>query len=81
MENNTQDADIECIITESTLQGYGFKTINFRYICPECILSKGKVTVLDKTPFCPQCGQNISYPQMPSGSIVELHEFNGVYLV
>lgn len=81
MGSNMEKAYIECIITESSLQGYLFKTINYRYICPSCILHKSKKTVLDKTPFCPQCGQKVSYPQMPSGDIIKLHEFNGAFLV
>lgn len=76
-----EKADIQCIITESELQGYSFKTIKYRYICPKCLMSKSKVTALDMTPFCPQCGQKVSYSRIPSGRIVELYEFNGVYLV
>jgi rRNA maturation endonuclease Nob1 len=76
-----EKADIECIITESTLQGYSYKTIKYRYICPNCLMHGFKVTVLDQTPFCPQCGQKVSYPKMPSGSIVKLYEFNGTFLV
>lgn len=81
MGSNMEKADIECIITESTLQGYSFKTIKYRYICPNCLMHGSKVTVLDQTPFCPQCGQKVSYPPIPNSKIVELYEFNGVYLV
>lgn len=75
-----ENADIRAVIEKYQIQGYDFIDIKCSYICPKCIRQR-KITNLKKTPFCPQCGAEVSYPEYSATDKLKLYEFNGVWIV
>lgn len=73
-------ADIRAVIEKYQVQGYDYIDIKFSYICPKCI-SQMKITNLEETPFCPQCGAEVTYPEYSVTNKVNLYNFNGVWIV